>query len=151
MADFDGDGVKDFFVGDLGEFLPADHARGAVVWLRGGTRRQVSELCVSQGWPRVADVEPADFNGDGTLDVAVAAFGWRKVGNITVLENHTTDYTSPSFVARVVDSRPGAFTRRQSDMNKDGGRTLSGCWRSSSRPSSPTSTPARRRRRSLRR
>ena len=41
MADFDGDGVKDFFVGDLGEFLPADHSRGAVVWLRGGRSREV--------------------------------------------------------------------------------------------------------------
>ncbi len=119
MTDFDQDGIKDFFVGDLGEFLPADHTRGAVVWLRGTRDGKYSPLAL-QGWPRVADVEVADFNGDGTPDVAVAAFGWRKVGNITVLENHTTDYTTPSFVARIVDPRPGAIHAVPIDLNKDG-------------------------------
>jgi hypothetical protein len=119
MADFDGDGVKDFFVGDLGEFLPEDHTRGAVVWLRGGKTGKYEQLAI-QGWPRVAGVEMADFNGDGTLDVAVAAFGWRKVGSVTVLENHTTDFTRPSFVPRVVDPRPGGIHAVPADMNKDG-------------------------------
>jgi hypothetical protein len=119
VADFDGDGIKDFFVGDLGEFLPADHQRGAVVWLR-GTKAGKYETLALDGWPRVADVELADFNADGTLDVAVAAFGWRKVGNLTVLENHTTDYSKPSFVARVVDPRPGAIHAIPVDINKDG-------------------------------
>ena len=123
VTDFDGDGIKDFFVGDLGEFLPADHSRGAVVWLR-GTKAGKYETLALDGWPRVADVELADFNRDGTLDVAVAAFGWRKVGNLTVLENHTTDYTKPSFVARVVDPRPGAIHAVPVDMNKDGVQDL---------------------------
>jgi len=68
----------------------------------------------------VADVEAADFNGDGTLDLAVAAFGWRKVGNLTVLENHTTDYTRPSFIPRLIDPRPGAIHAIPVDLNKDG-------------------------------
>jgi hypothetical protein len=119
MTDFDKDGIKDFFVGDLGEFLPADHTRGAVVWLR-GTKAGKYETLALDGWPRVADAELADFNGDGTLDVAVAAFGWRKVGNLSVLENHTTDYTRPSFVARVVDPRPGSIHAIPVDLNRDG-------------------------------
>ncbi len=119
LTDFDGDGIKDFFVADLGEFLPADHQRGAVVWLR-GTKGGKYETLALDGWPRVADVQLADFNGDGTLDVAVAAFGWRKVGNLTVLENHTTDYTKPSFVARVVDPRPGAIHAVPVDIDKNG-------------------------------
>jgi hypothetical protein len=119
LTDFDRDGVKDFFVADLGEFLPADHQKGAVVWLRGTTPGKFQALSLD-GWPRVAGVEVSDFNGDGTLDVAVAAFGWRKVGSITVLENHTTDYAQPSFVPRVVDARAGGIHAIPTDMNKDG-------------------------------
>jgi hypothetical protein len=90
-----------------------------VVWLR-GTKGGKYETLALDGWPRVADADLADFNGDGTLDVAVAAFGWRKVGNLTVLENHTTDYTKPSFIARVVDPRPGAIHAIPVDLDKDG-------------------------------
>ena len=85
-----------------------------------GTKDGRYEQLALDGWPRVADVEAADFNGDGTLDLAVAAFGWRKVGNLTVLENHTTDYTHPSFEARLIDPRPGAIHAIPVDLNKDG-------------------------------
>ena len=117
-TDFDKDGTGDYFVGDLGEFLPADHTRGAVVLLR-GTKAGTFDALELDGWPRVAGIELADFNGDGTLDPAVAAFGWRKVGNVTVLENHTTDYAKPSFVAKVVDPRPGAIRAIPTDLNGD--------------------------------
>jgi hypothetical protein len=96
MVDFDRDGIKDLLVADLGQFLPSDHTRGSVVLLRGTASGRYQQFALD-GWPRVADVEGADFNGDGTLDLAVAAFGWRKVGNLSVLENHTVDYSHPSF------------------------------------------------------
>jgi len=119
MVDFDGDGIQDFLVADLGEFLPGDHTHGSVVLLHGTKEGRYEQLALD-GWPRVADVEAADFNGDGTLDLAVAAFGWRKVGNLTVLENHTTDYTHPSFEARLIDPKPGAIHAIPVDLNKDG-------------------------------
>ena len=119
MVDFDGDGIQDFLVSDLGEFLPADHTKGSVNLLHGMKDGTYQEMTLD-GWPRVADVEAADFNGDGTLDLAVAAFGWRKVGNLTVLENHTTDYTHPSFIPRLIDPRPGAIHAIPVDINKDG-------------------------------
>lgn len=118
-VDFDGDGIPDFLVADLGEFLPSDHTRGSVVWLRGQPDGKFGTLALD-GWPRVADVEAADFNGDGRLDLAVASFGWRKVGNLTVLENQTTDYNRPSFVPRLIDPRPGAIHAIPVDLNKDG-------------------------------
>ena len=49
------------------------------------------------GWPRVADVEGGDFNGDGKKDLAVAAFGWRKTGHVTIVENRTANATQPDF------------------------------------------------------
>jgi hypothetical protein len=119
MVDFDRDGLKDFFVADLGDFLPSDHTRGSLVLLRGSRDGKYQQLELSR-WPRVADVETADFNGDGTEDIAVAAFGWRKVGNLSVLENHTTDYSRPSFAPRVIDARPGAIHAIPTDLNKDG-------------------------------
>jgi hypothetical protein len=78
-VDLDGDGVKDLLVADLGGFLPGDHDRGQVVWLRGLETGGFSTFAMG-GFPRVADAEAADFYGDGKLDIIVAGFGWRRTG-----------------------------------------------------------------------
>jgi hypothetical protein len=124
-VDFDQDGIRDFLVADLGDFLPSDHKKGAVVWLRGrkdGTFQSFS----LDGFPRVADVQAADFNADGRLDLAVAAFGFRQLGHIAVLENHTTDYSQPSFSSRMVDDRPGGIHVVPADLNNDGALDIVG-------------------------
>src|SRR5580765_4705482 len=119
MVDFNGDGIQDFLIADLGTLLPGDHARGSVTLLLGTKDGRYEQRTLS-GWPRVADVEAADFNGDGKLDLAVAAFGWRKVGNLSVLENRTTDYAHPAFTPHMIDPRPGAIHAIPVDLNKDG-------------------------------
>ena len=35
VADVDKDGLQDLLVAEMGEFFPADHAKGAVIWMRG--------------------------------------------------------------------------------------------------------------------
>jgi hypothetical protein len=117
-TDFDGDGIVDFLVGDLGTFLPADHDRGAVVWLRGQKEGPYLPLSLD-GWPRVSDVRAADLDGDGKRDLAVAAFGWRRTGHLTILKNDTTDYMRPSFLPVKVDPRTGAIHAEPVDLNGD--------------------------------
>jgi hypothetical protein len=119
MADVDADGVQDLLVADLGEFFPADHDKGAVIWLRGLGNGKFGATWLD-GWPRVADVEAADFNGDGKNDLAVAAFGWRKTGHVTIVENKTTNPSRPVFTNHTIDPRPGGIHAIPVDLNRDG-------------------------------
>jgi FG-GAP-like repeat len=120
FVDLDRDGIMDLLVGDMGAFYPADHKKGAVIWLRGLGSGKFSAALWLDDWPRVADVETADFNGDGKNDLAVAAFGWRTTGHVTIAENRTTIASQPSFENHVIDPRPGAIHMIPSDLNGDG-------------------------------
>ena len=72
------------------------------------------------GWPRVAIVEAADFNGDGKTDLAVAAFGWRKSGQVAILENRPAN-PSPAVVHdHTIDPRAGSIQIIPADLNRDG-------------------------------
>ncbi len=119
VADLDGDGIKDLLVADLGAFLPSDHTNGAVVWLRGQRDGSFQSLRID-GLPRIADVEPADMNGDGRLDLLVAAFGWRKVGETMVFLNKSKVTGEPSFDAQTIDARAGAIHVVPTDLDRDG-------------------------------
>jgi hypothetical protein len=119
VADLDRDGVRDLLVGDLGEFLPRDHDKGAVVWLRGLGQGRFAPFAIG-GLPRVASVEAADLDGDGDLDLLVAAFGYRRTGSVLILENRTTDWTRPAFSPITLDPRPGAVRAMATDLNDDG-------------------------------
>jgi hypothetical protein len=119
VADVDKDGVKDLLVGDLGEFFPADHDKGAVIWLRGLGNGKFGATWLD-GWPRVSDVENADFNGDGRNDLAVAAFGWQKTGQLAILENRTANIAQPAFTNHTIDPRAGAIHAVPADVNGDG-------------------------------
>jgi hypothetical protein len=119
VADVDRDGTPDLLVGDLGEFFPADHKKGSVIWLRGLPGGKYSAFWLD-GWPRVAAVRSADFNGDGKDDLAVAAFGWRTAGQIAILENRTTTPTRPDFTTHTIDPRTGGIDVVPVDLNRDG-------------------------------
>jgi hypothetical protein len=120
VVDLDGDGNLDVIVACLGCFYPSDSRAGSVVWLRGSADGTFTAIPLLEGVGRVADVQVADFNGDGKLDLVVAVFGWRKCGEILYLENRTQDWSKPVFVPHVVDQRHGAIHVPVCDLNGDG-------------------------------
>jgi hypothetical protein len=119
-ADLDADGRTDLVVADLGVVTPGDDAKGSVVWLRRQPDGAFRAFTLADRLPRVADVQAADFDQDGVLDLVVAAFGWHWIGGIYLLENRTTDWTRPSFVRRELDPRTGAIHVPVADLNGDG-------------------------------
>lgn len=118
-VDLDGDGHVDLLVAELGNFYPTNGRTGQVVWLRGDGQGKFTPHVLLDGVGRVADVQAADFNGDGKLDLVVAVFGLR-AGGILYLENRTTDWARPQFTRRVLDDRAGAIHVPAGDLNKDG-------------------------------
>jgi hypothetical protein len=119
-VDLDKDGRGDFLVADLGSFQPADHSNGAVYWLRGRADGSFVTTPLATGLPRTSDARAADFDGDGDLDVIVGSFGWRTTGNVTLLENRTTNWKTPAFTAKLIDPRTGAIHVPTIDLNRDG-------------------------------
>ena len=119
-VDLDKDGLQDLLVGDLGSFQPADHTSGAIVWLRREKSGAYKTVVLADSLGRVADVRAADFDGDGDLDLVAAVFGWRRSGSLMLLENRTTDWKAPRFVAAELDRRHGAIHVPITDLNGDG-------------------------------
>ncbi|MBI2806490.1 MAG: VCBS repeat-containing protein [Planctomycetes bacterium] len=120
VIDLDGDGVLDIVVADLGSFPPTDRLSGSVVCLRGNKDGTFTPQTLFKDVGRVADVQAADFNGDGKLDLVVASFGWQEAGEIIVLENISRDRDHLAFKPHVVDKRHGAIHVPVIDLNKDG-------------------------------
>ena len=105
VVDLNGDGIKDLIVADLGNLSPTNEKVGRVVWLRGNPDGTFTPFTLLEGVGRVADVQAADFNGDGKIDLIAGVFGWRFTGEIIYLENQTTDWKQPKFARHVFDDR----------------------------------------------
>ncbi len=121
-VDLDQDGRMDLVVADLGEVMPSDKTEGAVVWLRQMADRRFETHRLIENIGRVADVQAADFDADGDLDLVVAEFGWITVGRILYLENQSSglDPAKPTFKPITLDSRTGSIHVPVVDLNDDG-------------------------------
>ena len=120
-CDLDGDGRLDLVVAELGSFFPSDHDRGRVIWLRKEKDNDsFSPIMVAEGLGRVADVRPADVDGDGDQDLIVAEFGNYLTGSIALLRNVAQSGQPPRFLLEEIDPRPGTIHVPVYDFNNDG-------------------------------
>jgi hypothetical protein len=119
-VDLDRDGRTDLLVADIGFFMPEDHSKGAVVWLRQAPDGAWEKRVLADKLPRVTDVEAVDVDGDGDLDLLVSAFGYRSRGSLLLFENRTTDWKDPQLVETVLDPRTGALETALADLDRDG-------------------------------
>ncbi len=120
VMDLDKDGILDILVADLGSFVPTNEEKGSLVWLKGKPDGSYEKITLVDHLARASDVEGADFDGDGDIDLVVTCFGLTQVGQIIYLENTTTDWAHPVFEARQIDPRPGGIHVPVCDLNNDG-------------------------------
>ena len=114
-TDFDGDGDLDLLVASLGELFPSDLRIGSVVVLENDGNQGFTRRVAAEGIPRVADVRAGDLDGDGDLDLAVAAFGYDH-GETLWLENQG----GWAFEAHVLQRFSGAINAVVDDLDDDG-------------------------------
>jgi hypothetical protein len=105
VVDLDRDGVNDVLV--------CDSLRNIVSWIRQAPRGTFTEQTIA-GVAAPAHVQTVDFDGDGDLDLVVAALGFlfpnnNRVGSVIVMENDGQQGFKSHYiadrVARVADAR----------------------------------------------
>jgi hypothetical protein len=119
-VDLNSDGETDYLVADLGSFLPEDHNRGRVLWLRLDETSVWKSDVILEDVGRVAQAVDGDFDGDGQSDVLVAEFGWKRTGSLRLLRRTGDEGGRPTFENEILDPRHGFSFVLPTDWDADG-------------------------------
>lgn len=114
VVDIDQDQDADIVVSVLGNIFPDDNVIGRVELFEkteSGYQRHV----ILKNVRRVADVQPADFDADGDIDLAVAVFGYAR-GSVLWLENKGNF----QFLEHELHNAPGTIHVPIADYDGDG-------------------------------
>ena len=115
VADINADDALDILVAVLHHVWPTDVRMGQVVALINDGQQNFQQRLIADDLRRVTDVQPADFDGDGDIDLAVAEFGYLH-GRVLWLENMGDD----QFADHELLSLPGCIHVPVDDYDKDG-------------------------------
>jgi hypothetical protein len=114
-ADMDADGDLDVLVASMAVVFPHNDRIGTVFILENDGRQGFTAHAVLENTSRVTDIRPADLNGDGRLDLALAQFGYDQ-GEVSWLER-----MGPwEFKRHVILELSGAINVGVADFDGDG-------------------------------
>lgn len=116
VADLTRNGRPDILVADLGEFMPVGKLAGKIFLLSEEEDGSFSKKLLMHNLGRVSDVQVADLNGNGHLDIAVSVFGGGDVGEIFWVENQP----GKPFKKHDLLGLSGALNVTPVDLNGDG-------------------------------
>ncbi|MDX2186069.1 MAG: VCBS repeat-containing protein [Opitutaceae bacterium] len=113
-VDMDGDRDLDLLVSSMGEVFPNNDRIGSVIILENDGRQAFTPRWIERDVARVTDLQAADLNGDGKLDLVVGQFGYDQ-GEVRWLER-----TGPwSFVPHPLLDLSGTINVAVHDFNGD--------------------------------
>jgi hypothetical protein len=113
-VDFNKTGHLDLLVACMGEVYPNNDRIGSIVILENDGHQHFTRHVIADHVARVTDVQAADLDGDGRLDLAVAQFGYEQ-GEIRWLRN----LGNWQFESHLLLGLSGAINVCIADMNGD--------------------------------
>ncbi|MBK8186518.1 MAG: VCBS repeat-containing protein [Cellvibrio sp.] len=116
VVDYDNDGDMDIIATNLGEFPPSKNMVGEVFLLRQTKNGTFEKQSLVKGIPRAIEARAVDVDSDQDIDLIVAAFGGKGIGEIFWLENQGNNKQ----IKHSLLNLSGALNITPTDLNKDG-------------------------------
>jgi hypothetical protein len=123
-CDFNGDGLRDYMVAEIGSMIISDQKLGSVSIFLGQTSGKMERNVLAEKLARPAEAVAVDYDEDGDLDVLIAEFGYNRAGCLSLLRNQTKNASQLSidasdFQYEVIDERHGHLAVSIQDMDGD--------------------------------